>query len=122
MEKLYTGLVPRKVYGEGPTKVAAGSFHHTATQPYTAEDFRFTEKNGVLYAIELGWPSNHEAVIHAVTAATMGGGKPIQSIQLLASPGNLSFEARPDGLHVHLPDQPVGKYAYAIRVVLANSR
>ena len=57
------GTRPWKVYGEGPTKVAAGAFHDTDTQPYTAEDFRFTKKGDVLYAIELSWPANREAVI-----------------------------------------------------------
>jgi alpha-L-fucosidase len=109
------------VYGEGPTKVAAGSFNDTRTQPYTAEDFRFTEKNGVLYAIELGWPLNHEAVIHALTSATMGAGKQIQSIRLLGLAANLSFEEHPDGLHVRLPEQPAGKYAYAIRIEFSSS-
>ena len=51
------GTRPWKIYGEGPTKVAAGSFHDTKTQEYTAEDFRFTTKGNDLYAIEMGWPS-----------------------------------------------------------------
>ncbi|MGA2859570.1 MAG: alpha-L-fucosidase C-terminal domain-containing protein, partial [Candidatus Sulfotelmatobacter sp.] len=80
------------------------------------------EKDGVLYAIELGWPSNHEAVIHSLSSATLGDGKQIQSIQLLGSAGTLSFEERPDGLRVRLPEQPVGKYAYAIRIALVNPR
>src|SRR5260221_8327296 len=31
-----------RVYGEGPTKVAPGSFHETDTTKHTPEDFRFT--------------------------------------------------------------------------------
>jgi alpha-L-fucosidase len=119
-EAIY-GTRPWKMYGEGPTKVAAGAFHDTATQIYTAEDFRFTEKNGVLYAIELGWPANREAIVHTLTPAALAGGKQIQSIQLLGSAANLSFEQRGDGLHVHLPEQPAGNYAYAIRIDFANS-
>jgi alpha-L-fucosidase len=110
------GTRPWKIYGEGPTKVAEGSFHDTDVKPYTAEDFRFTEKNGVLYAIELGWPANHEAIIHALTPATLDNGKQIHSIQLLGSEGNLPFEQLADGLHVRLPEQPASKYAYAIRI------
>jgi alpha-L-fucosidase len=55
-----------KTYGEGPTKVTEGSLHDTDTPPYTAEDFRFTKKGEALYAIELEWPSNREAVIHSL--------------------------------------------------------
>lgn len=120
-EAIY-GTRPWKVYGEGPTKAAVGSFHDTDTQPYTAEDFRFTEKSGVLYAIELGWPANHEAIIHALTPATLGTGRQIQSIQVLGSKANLPFEQLPDGLHVRLPEQPIGKYAYTFRVNFESAR
>ncbi len=47
-ESIY-GTRPWRTYGEGPTKVAAGSFHDTDTTHYTPEDFRFTAKAGVLY-------------------------------------------------------------------------
>ena len=65
-EAIY-GTRPWVSYGEGPTKVAAGSFQDTKTQEYTAEDFRFTTKDNNLYAIELAWPSGKEAVIHSLT-------------------------------------------------------
>jgi alpha-L-fucosidase len=119
-EAIY-GTRPWKMYGEGPTKVAGGSFHDTDTKPYSAEDFRFTEKGGTLYAIELGWPANHEAVIHSLTAATLGKGRQIHSMQLLGSEGNLHFEQLADGLHVHLPEQAAGKYAYALRIDFAGA-
>lgn len=114
-EAIY-GTRPWKVYGEGPTKVVAGAFRDTDTAPFTADDFRFTEKDGVLYAIELGWPASHEAVVHAFTLENIGAGKTIQSIQMLGVAGNLPFERRADGLHIRLPEQPVGKYAYCLRV------
>jgi alpha-L-fucosidase len=119
-EAIY-GTRPWKVYGEGPTKVVEGAFRDTDTAFYDAEDFRFTQKNGILYAIELGWPSNHEAIVHTLTPAVLEGGKQIQSIQLLGSPVNLSFEQRADGLHIRRPEQPVGKFAYAIRINFSNS-
>jgi alpha-L-fucosidase len=120
-EAIY-GTRPWKVFGEGPTKVAAGAFHDTETRPYTAEDVRFTRRNDTLYALQLGWPENHEAVIHTLTPATLDSGKHVQSIQLLGSEGNLEFEQLPDGLHIQLPDHPVGKYAYALRIDFKNSR
>jgi alpha-L-fucosidase len=119
-EAIY-GTRPWKVYGEGPTKVADGAFRDTDTAFYTPEDFRFTQNNGVLYAIELEWPANHEAVVHNLTPAMLEGGKQIQSIQMLGSQVNLSFEQRADGLHVRLPEQPIGKFAYALRINFANS-
>ena len=103
-----------RIYGEGPTKVAAGSFHDTDTETYTPEDFRFTSKGDALYAIGLAWPANGEAVIHSL-ARTVGS-EPVQSVALLGSDAKPQFEQRPDGLHVQLPGQAPAKFAYALRV------
>ena len=119
-EAIY-GTRPWRIYGEGPTKVAAGSFHDTDTTHYTAEDFRFTTKAGVLYAIGLAWPEKGEGVIHSL--APTAGGEPVQSVALLGSDAKISFDQRPDGLHVRLPAQGPAKYAYAVRITFdSNSK
>jgi hypothetical protein len=46
----------------------------------------------------------------------LGSGKQIRSIELLGSESHLTFEQSADGLHVHLPEQAAGKYAYAMRI------
>ncbi|MGB7285123.1 MAG: alpha-L-fucosidase [Candidatus Acidiferrum sp.] len=114
------GTRPWKIYGEGPTKVAAGAFHDTYTATYTAEDFRFTTKGRALYAIELGWPSAGEAVILSLGSKAIGGQK-IASIELLGSNAKLAFEQQADGLHIRVPEHAVGKYAYAYRVEFAKA-
>jgi alpha-L-fucosidase len=114
-EAIY-GTRPWKMYGEGPTKVAAGSFHDTDTAGYTAEDFRFTAKGNTLYAIELGWPANGEAVVHSLGSGALKSQK-IASVMLLGSEAKLAFQQQPDGLRIQLPPQPPGKYAYAFRIV-----
>jgi alpha-L-fucosidase len=113
------GTRPWKAYGEGPTKVAAGSFHDTDTANYIAADFRFTTKGNNLYAIELGWPASGEAVIQ--TLATAVDGQKVESVALLGSDAKLQFRQQPDGLHIHLPAQPPGKYAYVFRVLFGNA-
>lgn len=117
-EAIY-GTRPWRIYGEGPTKVAAGSFHDTDTTRYTSEDFRFTTKGGVLYAIGLSWPSGGEAVIHALGSTV--GSEHVQSVALLGSNVQLQFDQRNDGLQVRLPAQPPAKYAYALRVTFDHS-
>ena len=117
-EAIY-GTRPWRIYGEGPTKVAAGSFHDTDTTRYTAEDFRFTTKGDVLYAIGLGWPTNGEAVIHSL--ASTAGNEHVRSVILLGSDAKLQFEQRADGLRVRLPDQAPAKYAYALRIMFDPS-
>ncbi len=113
------GTRPWRIYGEGPTKATAGSFHDTEVQKYTPEDFRFTTKGDVLYAIGLAWPTKGEAVIHSLVATA--GGKPVQSVGLLGSEAKLQFEQRPDGLHIHLPAQSPAKYAYAVRLTFKSN-
>jgi len=119
-EAIY-GTRPWRIYGEGPTKVAAGSFHDTETAHYTSEDFRFTTKAGVLYAIGLAWPEKGEVAIHSL--APTAGSVPLHSVALLGSDATISFEQRPDGLHIHLPAQAPAKYAYAVRITFhGNSK
>ncbi|MGC1621003.1 MAG: alpha-L-fucosidase, partial [Candidatus Acidiferrum sp.] len=119
-EAIY-GTRPWKIYGEGPTKVTAGSFHDTDTAAYTAEDFRFTTKGPTLYAIELGWPSTGEAVIHSLGSTALKGQK-IASVVLLGSVAKPAFQQEDDALHITLPAQPPGKYAYAFRVAFTPSQ
>ncbi len=113
-EAIY-GTRPWKTYGEGPTKITEGAFHDTDTKPYTSEDFRFTKKGDALYAIELGWPTSREAVIHSFGKTALGDAK-VAAVELLGSDVKVAFEQRDDGLHIQVPEQNPGKYAYAFRI------
>ncbi len=115
------GTRPWRIYGEGPTQVVEGSFNDTNTRPYTPGDFRFTTKGGILYAIELGWPENPEAVIHTLKTASAGE-QPVESIELLGSDGKLKFQQQDDGLHIQLPAQAPGKYAYVFKIRFAGNK
>jgi alpha-L-fucosidase len=108
---------PWTTYGEGPTKVAAGSFQDTKTQEYTAEDFRFTTRGNNLYAIELAWPAGNETVVHSVGAEALKG-RNIQSVALLGSNAAITYKLQSDGLHIQLPAKPADTYAYAFRITL----
>ncbi len=109
------GTRPWRVYGEGPTKVVEGAFHDTDTESYTSEDFRFTAKGDTLFAIALGWPANGETLIHSL-ATGIPGEQRIESVELLGSASKLTFEPQPDGLHIHVPQQAPGKYAFVFRI------
>ncbi len=113
-EAIY-GTRPWSKYGEGPTKVVGGSFHDTETKPYAAEDFRFTTKGQDLFAIELGWPSNGESVIHSL-GKNSAEGRVIEDIVLLGSDAKLDWQQAADGLHVKLGSTPRGKFAYVFRI------
>jgi alpha-L-fucosidase len=115
-EAIY-GTRPWTIYGEGPTKVVAGSFHDTATQPYTPQDIRFTRKGNTLYAIALGWPSDRHLVIHSLGT---GSGFKVASVSLLGSHAAIRFEQQQDGLHLDLPQKAPGEYAYSFRLIPAK--
>jgi alpha-L-fucosidase len=117
-EAIY-GTRPWRIYGEGPTKVAAGSFHDVDITHYTSLDFRFTTKGDMLYAIGLGWPTNGEVVIRSL-AQTVGS-EHVQTVVLLGSDAKLQFTQRADGLHIQLPAQAPTKYAYALRVTFEHA-
>jgi alpha-L-fucosidase len=115
-ESIY-GTRPWKKFGEGPTNVIEGQFHDTDAQPFTAQDFRFTSKGNLIYAIEMGWPAQGEAVIHSLNDEILAG-KKIASITLLATELALKFEQKSDGLHIQVPPQAPGEYAYAYKMML----
>jgi len=117
-EAIY-GTRPWTRYGEGPTVVEGGAFHEKDAKPYTAEDFRFTTKGDILYAIELGWPQDGKVTIRSLGSDALQG-QTIQSIVLLGSDAETKIEWRQDGdgLRVQLPTQPLGKYAYVLRLAL----
>jgi len=109
-EAIY-GSRPWQHFGEGPTQVAAGTMQDTKTKPYTPDDFRFTTRDGHLYAIELEWPSNGQAVIHSITPTTA-----VRKVTLLATGTSIAFHQKEDGLHLELPKRPAGVHAYVYRI------
>ncbi|MCW0386009.1 hypothetical protein NB722_000548 [Xanthomonas sacchari] len=106
---------PWRSYGEGPTEVVGGTFQDTKTKPYTPEDFRFTTGHGALYAIELGWPADGQALIRSLKPADG-----VRGVTLLANGKPVPFEQRADGLHLRLPAKPVGDHAYVFRIDLSS--
>src|SRR5208337_2570741 len=102
-------------FGEGPTAIVEGAFHDTDAKPFTAQDFRFTTKGNSLYAIELAWPESGEAVIHSLNEAALSG-QNIVSISLLGQGSPLTYQLKSDGLHIQLPSQKAGNYAYSFKI------
>jgi alpha-L-fucosidase len=109
------GTRPWTTFGEGPTRVKAGSFHDTQTKPYTALDFRFPTKGDTLYAIEMGWPADGEAVIKTLGSKVVGA-RNVSSVGLLGAPTDLAFTQQADGLHIKVHAEAPGEYAYAYRI------
>ncbi|MGD9634322.1 MAG: alpha-L-fucosidase [Pirellulales bacterium] len=110
-EAIY-GTRPWTKFGEGPTQIVAGSFADVERQPFTGEDFRFTTKNGALYAIALGRPQDGKLLVRSL-AASVGR---VKSVELLGHSGKLDWQATEVGLQVTLPDPLPSEFAVALKI------
>ena len=114
-EAIY-GTRPWKIYGEGPTKVVAGTFQDTARKEFTGRDIRFTTKPGALYAIALAWPQDGKLVIQSLAEGSAYLARPVQSVQMLGSGASLKWSRSAEGLVIELPSRPPGVGAVALKI------
>ncbi|WNJ20078.1 alpha-L-fucosidase [Pontibacter sp. G13] len=103
---------PWDVFGEGPTQFASGHHQEKKNKAFTAEDLRFTQKEGALYAIMMEWPESSEVLITSLKDTEME----ISAVELLGNEGDLAFEKTDAGLKVTLPAEAVGNHAYTIKI------
>lgn len=115
-EAIY-GTRPWHTYGEGPTTIHADSFGESKSQPFTAEDIRFTTKGNVLYAICLDWPGE-EVNVESLNSRTFLGSQEISEVSLLGSQEKLSWSRDENGLKIKLPAQEPGDYAFVLKILL----
>jgi len=111
-EAIY-GTRPWKRYGEGPTRLAGGSFSDKQKKPgFTAADFRFTTRGKKLYAIALDWPE--DGTLRIKSLASEAGR--VKQVRLLGHSGRLEWSQEVDGLTVHLPSRRPCNHAVSLRV------
>ncbi|WP_212694401.1 alpha-L-fucosidase [Vallitalea pronyensis] len=89
-----------KKYGEGPTKTVEGHFTDTLREPYTSEDFRFTFKDGVLYAFALTWPEDGCVRIKTLARNSSHYCGTIKDVEVLGAPDGCQFQLCSDYLSV----------------------
>jgi len=110
------GTRPWRRFGEGPTRVAGGMFSEGQSQSFTAEDFRFTTKDGALYAIALGWPSSGTLNITSLAQDSALAPGAIERVEVLGSSTPLPVARTRKGLEVKLPDGLAGSNAVAVKI------
>lgn len=114
------GTRPWKIFGEGPASEKAQpltlqGFNEGKGKPFTADDVRFTTKDGVLYALVLGRPTQ------PLHLRSLGGSaglleKPIAAIRRLGSDEHVAWTRSANALAIEPPSGPVTEEAvvYAI--------
>jgi alpha-L-fucosidase len=103
------GTRPWRTFGEGPTKVQEGAFTDTNRAAFTGNDFRFTTKDGALYAFALAWPGSH-AVIKSLKGET------VIRASLLGHRGDLITRSTADGLVLDLPTVEDSGYPFVFKI------
>jgi alpha-L-fucosidase len=111
-EAIY-GTRPWRVFGEGAVKFQAGLFAEKDARQFTAEDFRFTRRGDVLYALALGWP--RESWLIRSLAGTR-----VTSVAVLGCEAPVAWQQTPEGLRVPRPAAPPCDCAYAIRIEIGQ--
>jgi alpha-L-fucosidase len=94
-EAIY-GTRPWKLFGEGPTESASGSFSDQK-KPFTAQDIRFTSKAEIVYAIALGTPAASTIIKSLGLQANNGL---IDNIEMLGSKEKVSWTQQPTALQI----------------------
>ena len=110
------GTRPWRSFGEGPTRVAGGMFSEDKAQSFTAEDFRFTTKDGALYAIALGWPKSGVLRIATLAQDSALAPGPIERVEVLGASDSLPLTRSRKGLEVRLPEGLAGSTAVALKI------
>jgi alpha-L-fucosidase len=110
------GTRPWKVFGEGPTQVAAGAFQESAA--YTAQDIRFTTKGEALYAITLGEPKQSVAITSLGRSAGLERRK-VKRVELLGRRGPCVFRQADGALQIDLPASLPTRHASAFKITFA---
>ena len=103
------------VYDDGPQKIVEGHLSEFKNSEAVAQDIRFTQKNGQLYAIALDWPEDGK-----LTIKTLKKGNPyinnFESVSMLGCNDNLEFNQSDEGLVVTFPTEKPCAYAFVLKI------
>ena len=114
------GTRPFTVFGEGAPDVSGtANFNENRTRAYTARDIRFTTKGETLYATALAWPEDGKLTIATLGRDRTEYPKRIGRVELLGSPGALSFTREANGLVVTLPATKPNEFAFVLKILPA---
>jgi alpha-L-fucosidase len=116
------GTRPWKVFGEGPASkgepLRAQGFNEGKGKPLTPNDVRFTTRNGVLYMIQLGVPTEALRVESVGKKAALLD-RPIENIALLGSDEKLTWKHE-DALSIAAPKSAPSPEALVYKITLRS--
>ena len=107
------GSRPWRIYGDGPTKVGAGQMNEGKAGVFTAEDVRFTTKDGKLFMALLRWPEGPVTVPALGTRALPDA--TIERVRLVGG-GAVAVERGDAGLKLSLPRAEAGAFVPVLAI------
>ncbi len=94
---------PAERFGEGPTRIKAGSYVADHVHDFTGADIRFTTRGRAFYVLVMGAPGSEVKVASLKRDTPLPGG-PLKKAEMLGGTGTLKWEWTPDGLTIHMPE------------------
>ncbi len=107
------GTRPWTVYQEGPSQVVIRGYQEDAVE-WTIEDFRFTQKDGNIYAFQLKWPEGGKTVIRSLSLNRV---PQVISVEALGYEGAVTYEQTGRGLVIDLPEVKPSAYTQCYKIV-----
>lgn len=106
---------PWRIAGEGPTRVTSGQFGEEATKPFTAQDIRFTTRDGALYATSLGRADKTFSIATLAESSAMGRGV-VHRVEVTGQSAALDFARDQKGLHIALPENASHPFGVSVKI------
>lgn len=110
------GTRPWRVFGEGPTRVKAGTFQEKANAGFSPDDLRFTQKDDLLYATALGVPRGDEMLIRSLGSDMRLLLGDVRTVELLGHDDKIGWRRERHALRIKLPANLHAEHAVTFRI------
>jgi len=117
-ESIY-GTRPWKTFGEGPLAEAVNPMNaqgFNEGQAYSAQDVRYVQKDGIVYATIMAWPEAGEFTFKAFSMTQPSYSGEVDKVELLGSDETIAFEQDFQGLTVIVPSKKPNGIAPVFRI------
>ncbi len=94
--------IPWKSFGEGKANVKDGFFQDNKDKGYTVKDFRFTYKNGFVYAFQM--KPGKKKTVKIKSFKTIPSDLLVKSVTLLENGSKLQFERNKKYMEISIPE------------------
>lgn len=111
------GTRPWRVHGEGLASTSGGAFSEGGqVSTYTAKDIRYVSRDGALFALVLGWPSDGLVRLNLLGSSNAVARGAVSRVTLLGIEASLPFTRTSDALSVSLPASAKNSIGLALKI------